>query len=85
MAEVAGRSEVEEICFYIRYDYEGKRRTKPLYMSLQALVALNYQEFKYNIVKSVPYLEACQSSWRLGSTTHNKIERKTKTKMTWSI
>ena len=65
MAEVAGRSEVEEICFYIRYDYKGKRRTKPLYMSLEALAALNYEEFKYSIVKSVPYLEACQSSWRL--------------------
>ena len=48
MAEVAGRSEVEEICFYIRYDYKGKRRTKPLYMSLEALVVLNYEEFKFN-------------------------------------
>ena len=28
-------------------------------------MVLNFQEFKFNIVKSVPYLEACQSSWRL--------------------
>ena len=65
MMEVAGRSELEEICFYIRYDYKGKRRTKPLYMSLEALVVLNYEEFKFNIVQSVPYLEACKSSWQL--------------------
>ena len=65
MAEVAAHSEVEEICFYIRYDYKGQRRTKPLYMSLEALVVLSCEEFKFNIVQSVPYLEACQSSWRL--------------------
>ena len=49
----------------IRHDYKGKRRTKPLYMSLEASVVLNYEEFKFNIVKTVPYLEACQSSWQL--------------------
>ena len=49
----------------IRHGYKGKRRTKPLYMSLEALVVLNYEEFKFNIVKTVLYLEACQSSWQL--------------------
>ena len=63
MAEVAAHSEVEEICFYIRYDYKGQRRMKPLYMPLEALAVLSYEEFKFNIVQSVPDLEACQSSW----------------------
>ena len=33
--------------------------------SIEALVVLNYEEFKFNIVQSLPYLEACKSSWRL--------------------
>ena len=56
MAEVAGRSEVQEICFCIPYDHKGKRMTKPLYLSLEALVVLSYEEFKFNIVQNVPYL-----------------------------
>ena len=44
-----GEPEDEEICFYIRYDHKGSKRTKPLYLSMDVLGNLSHDEFKYNV------------------------------------
>ena len=61
-----GEAEDDEICFYIRYDYKGSKRTKPLYLSMDTLGNLSHDEFKYNVIQGIPYLASSPSStWRL--------------------
>ena len=61
-----GEPKDDEICFYIWYDHNCSKRTKPLYLSMDALGNLSHDELKYNIIQGIPYLTSSPSStWRL--------------------
>ena len=58
MAELSG-SQVghdEEISFYVRYEYHGKRRTTPLFLNHSTLSTLSVGDFTFNVVQGIPVL-----------------------------
>ena len=46
----------EEISFYVRYEYHGKRRTTPLFLSHSTLSTLSVENFTFNVVQWIPFL-----------------------------
>ena len=46
----------EEIRFYVRYEYHGKRRATPLFLNHCILATLSVEDFTFDVIQGIPFL-----------------------------